>query len=181
MFTHVSSFTMKYKWGKLQSWVVGSLFLWLSYTRAQTCLHTHIWWRTVIYIGGNDNIYEPDTFSTEECFSLLMSLTVYHYLWMKRRRKGRWGWKWEDGVDVTAPITYYLLHICIHYISSKLTAGDSGCHGQGSPCFLNSRYTSTFSQLWGYFHEFSDWFDSLSLYDSERPRKGEPNAITGMQ
>lgn len=66
----------------------------------------------------------PTPFSTQGCCRLLMSLSVYHYLWMKRRRKRRDG----DSDRYERKVWMLLLHP-LNYISSKIgRVGDSACH-----------------------------------------------------
>lgn len=56
-----------------------------------TCLHTDItdrWYRLLLYIGGNDNIYEPDTFSQRSAVGYWwVSLCTITYEWKEGRRE----------------------------------------------------------------------------------------------
>lgn len=56
----------------------------------------------------------------------MMSLSVYHYLWMKRRRK-----RGDAGSDRDERKVWMLPPHPLNYISSKIVLGDSACHTQG--------------------------------------------------
>lgn len=65
--------------------------------------------------------------STQGCCRLLMSLSVYHYLWMKRRRKSG-----DGGSDRDERKVWMLLPHPLNYISSKIGGvGGSACHRRG--------------------------------------------------
>lgn len=55
-----------------------------------------------------------------------MSLSVYHYLWMKRRRK-----RGDAGSDRDERKVWMLPPHPLNYISSKIVLGGSACHTQG--------------------------------------------------
>lgn len=86
----------------------------------------------------------PHPLSTQGCCRLLMSLSVYHYLWMKRRRKR------GDGESDGDERKVWMLRLHpLNYISSKIGGvGSSACHRRGlagvsSRASLSSfRYTS---------------------------------------
>lgn len=126
----------------------------------QTWLRTDIsdiWQWPRLYIEGNDNIYERDASFFHSlhtgCCRLLMSLSVYHYLWMKRRRK-----RGDGGSDRDERKVWMLLPHPLNYISSKIGGvGGSACHRRGwvgVSSQLPEAPTVHFFLL--YFHEPSD-------------------------
>lgn len=93
-------------------------------------------------------LFFPPSLSTQGCCRLLMSLSVYHYLWMKRRRK-----RGDGGSDRDERKVWMFLPYPLNYISSKIGGvGGSACHrrgGRGSqasflmlPLYTSFHYTS---------------------------------------
>lgn len=116
-----------------------SSFVFLSHTHKHkhACLHTDItdiWYRLVLYIGGNDNIYEHDAFSQRSAIGYWwVSPCTITYEWKEGEREER---------DRDEKKVWMLYPHPLNYILSKLTAGDSGCCRQSSQGVLNSMYTS---------------------------------------
>lgn len=80
----------------------GSLSLTHNYRHAG--LHTDItdiWYLPVLYIGGNDNIYEHDAFSQRRTVGYWwVSLCTITYEWKEGEREERE--RWEEGIDIIA-------------------------------------------------------------------------------